>query len=300
MNGQIMLPFKGTGLTLVAAFNGLTGIPMDFGRYMLFIIPMNLFMILCYVLVCRFVLRVGVSALKQLSVETIGVQKKLSKDQSRALFFLAVIIILFIAPSILPATWGIVIFLNKLTLFGQVAAVVAIMMVLKKEDGTPFVDFKHLASKGMAWDALYMTCLILPISSFLTADATGIKPFLGNLLEPLTQFPPVFFIIAVMAFATIITNFANKTILAIIIMPVLYSFAEQVGMNPISIILLLFITTQLALATPGASPLTGIIFSNSDWVKASDLIKVAIIQIAILFVVCMVIGFPWSTFVFSI
>ena len=101
-----------------------------------------------------------------------------------------------------------------------------------------------------------------------------------------------------MLFGTIVTNVANNLILTIIIMPVLVSFAGQVGLNAVGLVLLLFMATQMALATPGASPVTGIAFSYTQLVKSSDMSKYALMAIPILFVFCMVFGLLWMNIIF--
>lgn len=298
MNGQIMFPFLNTGITLSGAFSAMSGEIFPYAQYMAFMIPMNILMIGTYVLIMRFVLRIDVSNLKNLTAEMMGEKKSLSKDQKVALTFLGLIILVLLSASLMPKTWAFAIFLSKITQFGQVAIIIGLLMIFKKEDGTPFFDFNALASKGMAWDCIFMTCLIMPISSFLTADNTGIKEFLANALTPMTHLSPFIFIVVIMAFAALVTNFANNTILAVIIMPVLYSFSIQVGLNPYGMVALLFIATQMAMATPGASPFSGMAYSATDLVKTSSMMKYAAIAIPLLFIVCMAVGIPYSFLIF--
>ena len=206
MNGQIMLPFLNTGITMCGAYSAMSGEMLPYGEYIMFMIPMNILLICTYVLVMRFVLRVDVSPLKNLTADMLGEKQKLNHDQKLALSFLGIIIVVLLSSSLLPKTWAISIFLNKITPFGQVAIVVGAIMLIQKKDGTPFFDFNKLASRGMAWDCIFMTCFIMPISQFLTADNTGIKEFLASLLEPMSVLPPFVFILAMMAFAAIVTN----------------------------------------------------------------------------------------------
>lgn len=81
-------------------------------------------------------------------------------------------------------------------------------------------------------------------------------------------------------------------------MPIMANFAGQVGLNDIGLILLLFVCTQMALATPGASPITGIVFSQTMMVRASDLSKYALIAIPILFVFCILFGWLYMNIIF--
>lgn len=172
------------------------------------------------------------------------------------------------------------------------------MMLVKDAQGKPLLKFNLMAAKGMAWDPILLTAYIMAISVYLTNADTGVGATLGSMLQPMTHFQPLIFVVLAMLFGTIVTNVANNLILTIIIMPVLVNFAGQVGMNPIGLVLLLFMSTQMALATPGASPVTGIAFSYSQLVKSSDMSKYALMAIPILFVFCMVFGLVWMNIIF--
>jgi hypothetical protein len=81
-------------------------------------------------------------------------------------------------------------------------------------------------------------------------------------------------------------------------MPLLFQFAGMVGMNGTGLVLVLFLTTQLALATPGASPITAIAMSNTSHVKVLDMMKMSFIVIPIMLFFSIVIGMAWSSVIF--
>lgn len=296
--GQIMIPFRGTALTLVAAYNAMTGGMPNFILYMAFIIPVGILMLILYTLICRFVFRVDVEPLKAINDETFGPKGKMTKDQKIALFFLFFMMFMLLATSILPKTWIITIFLNKITMFGQAAIVILVYMLVKKEDGTKFFNYSYCAAKGVSWDAIFMTAFIMPVSNFMTAEGTGIKEGLSMLLAPLSNFSPIIFIVLVMLFAGIVTNIANNVVLAVVILPVVVTFAGQMGMAPLGVACILFIVTQLALFTPGASVFSGMAFAQSDWVKAPMMMKYAAIAVVIMIILCLAVAIPYSYLLF--
>ena len=205
---------------------------------------------------------------------------------------------MLLATSILPKTWIITIFLTKITMFGQAAIVILVYMLVKKEDGTKFFNYSYCAAKGVSWDAIFMTAFILPISNFMTAEGTGIKEGLSMLLAPLTHFSPIIFIVLVMLFAGVVTNIANNVVLAIVILPVVVTFAGQMGLAPLGVACILFIVTQLALFTPGASVFAGMAFAQADWVKAPMMMKYAAISVVIMIVLFLAVAIPFSFIVF--
>ena len=118
----IMLPFKGTSLTMLIAWGGITGESVDYMRYMATSFPVAIFILTLFILVCRFVIRVDVKALKNFTPDSTGiVLNKLNAEQKLAAVIIAWAILNLCLPSILPKTWWLVTFLNSLTVFGQVA-----------------------------------------------------------------------------------------------------------------------------------------------------------------------------------
>lgn len=298
MNGQIILPFLGTGLSFTAAYNGMFGTQLPYAQYMIYIIPLTLVMILVYLALMRFVFRVDVSPLKNITPEMLGNTAKMTRDQKLAGGFFLAFVLIMATSSLLPKQWDITIFLNKLTMFGIGVILAGLMMLIKNQKGEPLLNFELMAAKGIAWSPLLLTAYIMAISTYLTTPETGFNATLAGMLLPMTKLPPIVFIIVAMLFATIVTNVANNLILTIVIMPVLSSFAGQVGLDAVGLVFMLFATTQMALATPGASPITGIVFAQTSLVKASDLSKYGLIIIPILFVFCMVFGLLYMQIIF--
>lgn len=297
--GQIAMPFRGTSLTLVGAYSAMTGGQMpDFLQYMAFVIPLGILMLVFYTLICRFVFRIDVTLLKNIPDDAFGNQDKMTKDQKIALFFLCFTIVMLLATSILPKTWGITIFLTKITMFGQAGIVALVYMLVKKPDGKAFFNFSRCAAKGVPWEAVWMTAFILPISNYMTAEGTGIKEMLSMMLAPATKFSPVLFIVAVMLFAGLITNVANNVVLAVVILPVAVTFAGQMGLSSLGIACILFIVTQLAMFTPGASVPAGMAFANSEWVKAPMMMKYGAIAVIILIPMFLLIAIPYMYILF--
>ena len=87
---------------------------------------------------------------------------------------------------------------------------------------------------------------------------------------------------------------------AILCMPFLVNFGMMIGMNPVAMVCLMFILTEFALATPAASPVTGVAFSYTNWVSSGKMMKYGILLSVILFAVFMLVGFPIANFVFAV
>ena len=296
MLGQITVPMISTGLTFSNAFQNMFQTTVPYAQYMVFMYLAGVLLVIISVLVMRFVLRVDVSPFATLNADMLGVSSKLNRDQKIAAGFFIAFVVILLAHSLTPVETAVGAFLGKLGFFGISGIIGAIMMLLKKQDGSPLLDFPKMAAH-LPWDAFFLTAFILVISAFLTTPETGLNAAIGAMIAPMTKLNPWVFIILVLIFAAVVTNVANNLILTIVIMPVLYRFAALVGMDGTSLIFVLFITTQLALATPGASPITAIAMSNTSIVKVVDMMKMSFIFIPIMLVATIIVCMPLASFI---
>lgn len=296
----IMFPFKGTALTMLAAWGGITGESIDYVRFMGTAFPVAFFILALYVLISRFVIRVDVAALKNFTPASTGiVLKKLTDDQKLAAIILVWVLLDLCLPSILPKEWLLVVFLNSLTNFGQVALPILVFMVIRYK-GEPVIKFDKIAAKYVPWELFMMMGVIMPLSSFLTADTTGIKEMMTSMVQPLLSLGTVGFLLLLMGITVALTNFANNAVVGIIMMPVIYAFGLSTdALSTSAALMILIFCTHFAFLTPGATPFAAIMFGNTDWIKASGVYKWGIPTIIILFLCTLPVGYFWSVFMWG-
>ena len=92
--------------------------------------------------------------------------------------------------------------------------------------------------------------------------------------------------------------FINFFILSIVILPVMVTFAGQMGLPALGMACLLFVGTQLALFTPGASVCSGMAFAQTDWVKAPMMMRYGMIAVLVLLLVFLAVGIPLAFVIF--
>ena len=119
--GQIGIPVMGNALMLVATYNAMFPEPLNFAKYMLFMIPMGILTIVFFVGLMRFVFRVDVTPLKNFDPSIVGEQKPINKDQKMALMFFVVYMLLIILSSM--PLGAVSAFLQKFGMFGTIAMV---------------------------------------------------------------------------------------------------------------------------------------------------------------------------------
>lgn len=294
MLGQILFPFMGTGLTLIMAYNAMfPDFPLDFIKYLMFILPMSIIMITVFVLLCKFIFRVDVSKIAHFKPE--GEAKKLTREQSLSFLVFGTFIVTMVIAS-LPQLGAIAAFLGKFSLIGISFFLICIIALLKDSEGKPIMD-PEASMRSIPWGQVLMVGFIMVIATYMNTPETGIATAMSMLLTPFTTLPPLVFVVVALAVSVILTNIANNMIVVVLVMPFMFNFAQSIGMAPTGMIALLFMSSQLAFATPAASPVAAVAMGN-EMADASKMTMAAIKILPICFVFCLLFGWPLANIIF--
>ena len=296
MRGQILFPFMGTGLTYMQAYNNMfPNLPMPMDKYLTLMVLMGLIMLVVLLLLMKFVFRIDVSPLS--NYRPTQEVPPATKGQKMALGIFAVFIGVMIVSVFAPGIVGKV--LNTLTVVGVGMLLGCVVPLLKDENGKPLGDLEELLHL-VNWGQVMMVGYIMVVSTQMMMPTTGITTMMANVMKPFMAFPPMVFIMFIMVFCLVLTNVANNMMCAILCMPFLVNFGAMVGMNPVAMVCVMFMLTEFALATPAASPVTGVAFSYTNWVSSGKMMKYGILLTILLFAVFMVIGMPMANLVFGV
>lgn len=296
----VVFPFIGTALFLGSSFTAMSGISIDYARFMLFMVPGALFTFACYILIVRFVFRIDVGRLKDADISTLVDADKLKATlrQKVVLGLFGIIMLLMLLPSFLPKESGLYIFLSSISNTGKVLAMYAIMTVIRI-DGKPLIDVAKALKNSVAWEMVIMVGFISQLATYISSDACGIKATLADFISPLALgHGKIFFSIMVLALCMIVTNFMNNGPVAIIMMSVAISMSESIGANMVALCMGCILFSQVAYATPIASPFAAMLFSNTQWIKPKDVYYYGGISTAILIVCCIAFALLWGGLIF--
>jgi len=303
--GSLTMPFHQLPLVLLGMFSNLIGEPANYISYMAVAIPFTLICIFEYILILKYVVKLDVSKLETFDTEELlnGKEIKFTKKQIYSCIVLLVLIAALILPSILPKQLFIVRWLAILNTVG-VAMMACIVMMWIKVDGEPLLDLGKAARNGINWDVVFFFAMVMYVPGLLTAEGTGVSAFLTTILQPLVAGKsPIIFCFVLFLAGTIITNFFNNTITAILLMQVLVSFSSVLllgGISPWAVVTILIIATNMAFWTPVACPTAGLLYGNEEWVKKGEVFKL-IFPTSILWIITMLaIAFPLANTVFSV
>lgn len=291
--GQSSLPFFSAGIQYFLTCKAMLQMDIPYAQWTILFFTTATVIFISIILISRFIFRLDVSNLKNLDPAIFGEKQKLTMDQIIPIITFVVFVLLMVISSVLPQ--GNI--LSRLTPFGIAAVLAGILMLMHKED-KPYFDFNAMAKDGISWDVIFLVAIIQPLAQFLCSESTGIAPALAMILNPFMSLPPLVFIIMCLLIGTLLTNVANNFVIALMIMPVIVTFAAQNGINPVGTVMALVVCTQIAVATPGASFPAGIAFSFSDVIEAKIMMKYGWICAVLLAIVTILFAWPVANLLF--
>lgn len=291
-----ILPFKSWILQISGIWQSMSDtMPFTYTQHLVLALLIALLFLAGYVLLMRFVFKTNVEPLAKLNTEYFN-QSPLAPMNSLQKFLLVsipcIILVLFL-PNILPATWGITKVLNKLGVVG-ISLIVFVIFCCVRQEGKSIVDMKFLAGNKIAWDLAFLLACVMAISSALTADVTGVKPFLAGILNPIFGSMSPFILFAVLlAICLILTNFANNGVIALLLLSITYITTVTMNITNIGyFVTMLAFASQTAFLIPGSS-LYGALLHGNEWLEAKFIYK-ATLCVAILIFVIFLVCWPLS------
>lgn len=296
----VVFPFLNTGLFLTSSYTAMTETPVDYARFMLFSVPAAIFIFICFVLIMRFIFRINVDGLKNADIQSLvdGEKVRATTRQKTILGLFLLLMLAMLLPSFLPADSTLCILLDSISNTGKVLLLYAIMSVIKI-DSEPLMNVGKALKNSVQWEMVIMVGFISQLATYVGSNDIGIKNTLAEIITPvITGSSGLFFSILVLALCMIATNFMNNGPVAIIMMSIVMSLGSTMDANVTALCMSCILFSQIAYATPIASPFAAMLFSNTEWVKPKDLYKYGGISTAILIVCCIVFALVWGNLIF--
>jgi len=282
----------------LSAFQGMTaqmGTPMEvpMAQYMAVNLIMTILIMTIYILAIK-LLRVDVSKLKAIDPAMIEEQMQLPPMNTVQKAYL-IMIPFYIAALLLPSFikgFAPLDFLGKLGPLG-VTVLFVIVFLIVRIDGKPLLNFKEMAYRQMNWGIFFMIAAAVYGANTLSNEATGVVPFLIQVLNPVlggqseTGFVAIMFLVALL-----ITNFANNAAMAVVLLPVVLAFSNQLGISPIPVALGVTLMVFVAMLTPAASPHAGMMHGRKDLYSTGEILKIGLPMCLITWALYSFVGYP--------
>jgi len=297
--GVVSLPIMNNGIVVSLNYLNVTGKALNGVQYLLSVFPVLIICLVIYILLCKYIFKVDVSALEDIDESIVDREALiLNTRQKFVLGSFVLLIILLLLPSILPAAWPINAFLKNLGLFG-ISGLVILFLCFLHIAGKPLMDFQGAAEKGIKWAPVFMTGIILPVTGLLTSQEAGVMAFISSILTPiLSGKSPYIFVVILVLIAVILTNLTQNLIIIGLLLPVAYAMSGEVGINMGVITILLTISAHAAFLLPSGCPPSGLMFSNEN-IKPSFIYKYGGITLLVYTVFVLTAGYLWVSLIFN-
>ncbi len=295
--GMCFFPFQITPIGMYAILEAVDPTKtVAYLPYMIYSGTFSVVMLLGFYGFMRLIARPSVSPLENYKVQ--GKAEPFSFEQKLALGAMLLIIVLLSFPSIFPNLM-LSQLLSAVGNTGIVAAVVGACLVFRK-DGKQIFSIDAIASKGLMWGMLFMFSTALCISTALTSPETGISKFLISKLSVVfSGMTPFAFQASMLLLVLIATNFLSNPVVAVIFIPIAYSFGKQIGVDILVIMPSMIFLNLLDFMLPSGSPTAAIIYGNRKWITTRSILRYSAVMMLLAYLIVVVIGIPLSSQLFG-
>lgn len=292
-----ILPFMGLSLLVVGQQINFLGYGINYVSFTLAELILTIIAAALFFLVIKFVIKPDISLLAANSA-ALGDGKDLhmTGTQKQVSALLVTLMLLLFLPGILPKTWLVTKWLSALDIAGAVAVILIAYYILnlRNDEVVPFTKITHTLN----WDLILVFATVAPLSVAVANGEAGILATVSQALGTIFNgMNPYVFTILIILIGSIITQFANNAAIIMLIMPIMYTFALDLGANPLVLTVLCAFNLNNAFCTPAASGPAAIIFSNREWIPSKDAYQMGFI-IFIINMLVTVIGLPLAELLF--
>jgi len=301
ISGQASLPFTGSTLAILSAFQVASDITMPIPQYMLLGF---IYSVIVFVIYCAFMkLVLKPEDLRNAANVNTGMFDRdplppMSALQKANFYGMLGFIVLMLLPSFLPDGFVVTVWLNRLGANG-VAILLTGALCLIQVEGKPVLDFKEVAAKSINWDVVVMVAAAIGISGALTHASTGALDMMLVVFQPvLGGHTPVTFFVVMLLIGIFVTSFASSMIIGIALMPVLAVFGLQAGANLPAVAATTTLLLHYSIILPSASVFAAMLWSNAEWITGKEVFKYGAVIVVAATVIAITIIMPLSLVLF--
>lgn len=292
--GMTTAPFAANLMICLGVFQSvMPDTTVNLTAYSLTLLSTSLISILVVVLLCKYILCRNVK-MDLSSVQVVDAQEKLSltTHQKIVMAYTLLLLIVFIAPTILPAEWGIIQLLNNVGYAGRVILIL-ILMSITLNKGTPIIDIDYGMRNNVLWNLIFMMGCAWTLAAALADDAVGVVPTIVDFFEPFFAGKSAsIFVILVLFCGMVMTNFINNSVCFSIVIPLAMSFAPIANVNPVALFTLLVPTLTVGIVLPSGSPLGAVVHGYTAWIKSYDAMRYGAFYVITFMLISGIIGYP--------
>ena len=298
-------PIKGGAFYLLANLQSLASkapelnaVPINLASYLVFSFLISFICMAVILFIMRFILRIDVSPLKNVDMNTINKEKlpPLSIQQK-------IIVGLFFFYAVWLLTPGIIGRANLIGGFMAANAFGGTMLVtfiacFVRIGGKPVADLQE-TQKVYPWRTFFLIATAFLMGGAMSGKGTNITLFMEYMLrDHLSGMNMTLLSVAVILIGIVLTNFFNSVVAGLVMTPVLIAIANAFGFNAAPVLACFFYVVLIAAAIPAGSPFAAMLYEQTKWVSKKDVAFHSVLASAIVVLVLIVAGIPMAKMLF--
>ncbi|MDO4280996.1 MAG: SLC13 family permease [Peptococcaceae bacterium] len=273
--GDNLFTFRTVGAVSFAIMEQTTQLAVSPLAFTLFVTGLSVVILACFVLMGKYIFRIPTDEIKGLRAEYFAdMDFTMDRTQKMIAALMLLLVVLMLAPSVLPEESAAASVLNELGSAG-VAGLVTLLMCVLQVDGRQLMAPAQAIKEGVSFEVIFLTAAILPLAlSVISSKKAGINAFIVNLLEPLGQWQsPVAFMLLVAAIALVLTNLINNMTVPAILFPALYPIAARLSISPVALMVVIVFCCGLAVMLPSATPMAAMMYGNTAAIRKGGIYR---------------------------
>ena len=273
-------------------YQSLTGETLDPLRVSIFFWILNEIMLILYVLVGKYVLRIDAAPFAGASISLVE-NKHMTPYQKLCLGSMFVFLFLMFVPSFLPSSWWFTQVVAKLG-NGGVCLLCLVFFFFGKFEGAPRPG--KILSESAPWNIYFMLACVMVVANAVRNEELGIVAWIEQFFAPIfTGHGSLFFIAMILIIPLFLTNFFNNIATGFIFIPLAVTFAPQLGVSYAALSACLCFSCSMGLFTPAAGYFGALFFSKPDWLSVKDCRFYGVICFLISGVTLLIAGYPLAS-----
>lgn len=283
-------------------YESLTGVSINYGRYMMVGIPVALLAFVLLMLIFRFIVKPDMTEIQNIDVSFMkNDMGPMDRREKAAVLIFGITIVLWVAPSLISESLPkVAAFINHFGTAGPPLLGITLLSIVRF-DNKPLFDFKAATTKGTPWGTLAMTGAALAIGDAMSNADVGLTDWvsmqMGNFFS--TGVAPMVMVLVLATWVVVQTNMCSNivtsTVASTIATPLLLATGGAV--NPTAMIVVIGMLSSYAFALPAAMP-DVVLIIGSGWVDTGRVFRVGGLLCLLSILLGAFVGYPLGTLLF--
>lgn len=224
---------------------------------------------------------------------------KITKQVKLGFFYIAILLVIMIGPSVLPAESTFVTFLNKFGMLGAFAFI-DLLMCLTTAEGKLTLTLEEAMMKGIPWGVYFMISTAYLVASLVVAENTGVTATLLPIISNIVPTNNVYLTVLVfLGIILILTNCITNFVAMQLTIPIIAVILLRMGINPLIFAGLIGVLADHGNVMPSGSPIGAYMHGLPEWHTGAQVYLWASVGSLCAYLATALIALPFTLFIFQ-